>query len=79
MGFILYFFTFSSDANSNAAAPSFNFDAFAAVMVPFFSNAGFINGIFSNFALPGSSSLIIMPSSLTQIISLEKSPSLIAF
>ena len=52
MGFILYFFTFSSDANSNAAAPSFNFDAFAAVMVPFFPNAGFINGIFSNFALP---------------------------
>ncbi len=74
MGFMLCCFTFSPDANSITAAPSFNFDAFAAVIVPVLSKAGFINGIFSNFALPGSSSSMIMPSSLTLIISLEKSP-----
>ena len=47
---IPYFSTFSFDINITAAAPSFNFDAFAAVIVPFLSNAGFIKGILSYLA-----------------------------
>ena len=42
-----------------AAAPSFNFEAFAAVIVPSFSKAGLILDIFSNFARPGYSSFNI--------------------
>ena len=51
--------TASEEQSRTAAAPSFNFEALAAVIVPFFSNAGLILGTLSNFALPGSSSKAI--------------------
>ena len=40
----------------SAADPSLILEAFAAVIVPFFSKAGRKEGIFSNSTLPGSSS-----------------------
>ena len=74
IGLILYFSIFSFEISTTAAAPSFNFDALAAVMVPFFSNTGLMIGIFSNFALPGSSSesIAIPLEFVNGIISLEK-------
>jgi hypothetical protein len=47
---------FSLLINTNAAAPSFRVDAFAAVTVPSFLNTGFRVGILSNFTAAGSSS-----------------------
>ena len=47
---------FSSLMTSTAAAPSFSFEALAAVMAPSFSKAGRRVGILSKRAFPGSSS-----------------------
>ena len=56
IGFNRCFSTASADAKINAEAPSFNVDAFAAVMVPSLSKAGLKAGIFSSFTFLYSSS-----------------------
>ena len=57
-GFSPHSFAFCSLITNKAAAPSFNFDALAAVIVPSLAKAGLNFVILSNLTLPGSSSSI---------------------
>ena len=57
IGFNPNSFALSALINTNAAAPSFMVEAFAAVTVPSFIKAGLREGILSNLTLKGSSSL----------------------
>ncbi|GBD91042.1 hypothetical protein BMS3Abin04_01766 [bacterium BMS3Abin04] len=71
---------FSSAITSKTAAPSLIFEEFAAVTIPFLSNAGRSFGILSNKTLPGSSSFSTRISSFlnftgTLTISSSKRPS----
>ncbi len=68
---------------TKAAAPSEMDEAFAAVIVPSFANAGFSVGILSGFALPGCSSISTTvvpprPATSTATISDAKAPDEIA-
>ena len=64
IGLTLLFYVAFSLININEHAPSFNFDAFAPVIVPFFylsGNTGFKEVTFSLFNFLGSSSKFIKP------------------
>ena len=64
MGLMFRYLTLSSDINNRVLAPSFIFEALAAVMVPVLLNAGLSSGIFSFLNLLGSSSSVIYVLSL---------------
>ena len=83
-GLIPLVFAFSADISTTAAAPSLMVEAFPAVTVPSFWNAGFRDGSLETFPLPGSSSTRKTTGSpffcgiSTPAISLSNFPSLIA-